>query len=97
RHHHPFPPRRSSDLMPNDEVGGAAKYPLDVWLGFQRPPHPQSINLLVGLRAWRPDGRAAAAIEQFELDGRRVDRAAHQAAQGVEDRKSTRLNSSHDQ
>ena len=49
----------------------------------RRSTHPVPIRLLVSLRAGRPDCRAAATVEHFELDPGRVDRLAHQAAQCV--------------
>ena len=42
------------------------------------------VRLLVGLRARRPDGRAAASVQNLELDAGRVDRQAHQAAERVD-------------
>ena len=45
---------------------------------------PSAVTSLVGLRARRPDGRAPAAIEQLELDARRVNREAHQPAQRID-------------
>ena len=42
-----------------------------------------AVTPLVRLRARRPHRRAAASVEQFELDAGRVDGAAHQAAQRV--------------
>ncbi len=45
---------------------------------------PRAVDLLVRLRARRPDRRTAAAIEQLELNAGRVDRAAHQAAERVD-------------
>ena len=50
----------------------------------QRREHPSAVPLLVGLRARRPDRRAAAAIEQLELNAGRVDGAPHQAAERVD-------------
>ena len=50
----------------------------------QRRGHPRGVALLVGLRAWRPDRRTAAAVQQLELDAGRVDRASHQAAKRVD-------------
>jgi hypothetical protein len=38
----------------------------------------------LGLGARRPDGRSAAAVEQFELYSRSVDCAAHQSAQRID-------------
>src|SRR5690606_38215657 len=46
--------------------------------------HPAPVRPLVRLRTRRPDRRSAAAIEQSELNARRVDRAAHQPAHGVD-------------
>ena len=46
--------------------------------------HPAAVDLLVGLRARRPDRRPAAAVEQLELDAGRVDRAAHQPAERID-------------
>ena len=43
-----------------------------------------AVDLLVRLRARRPDRRPAAAIEQLELNAGGVDRAAHQAAERVD-------------
>ena len=44
---------------------------------------PRGVLLLVGLRARRPDRRAAAAIEQLELNAGGVDGATHQPAQRI--------------
>ena len=51
---------------------------------LQRRLHPPAIHALVRLRARRPHGRPAAAIEQLELNAGGVDRAAHQPAQRVD-------------
>ena len=58
--------------------------PFDVRLCFERRLHPPAVSLLVCLRTRRPDGRAAASIEQLELNAGRVDGAAHQAAEGID-------------
>ncbi len=58
--------------------------PLDVRLAFEARLHPGAVDLLVGLRARRPDGGAAAAVEELELEAGFVDRRAHQAAERVD-------------
>jgi hypothetical protein len=58
--------------------------PRDARLRIQRRTHRLAIRLLVGLRARRPDGRPAAAVQDLELDAGRVNRQAHQAAECVD-------------
>ena len=58
--------------------------PVDRRMPLQRLAYPFAIAALVGLRARRPDGGTAAAIEQLELNARRVDRNPHQSAQRVD-------------
>jgi hypothetical protein len=53
---------------------------LTLELGF----HPISVESLVGLRPWRPDGGAATAIQQLELNTGGVDSTPHQAAQRID-------------
>src|SRR5213592_4155977 len=65
----------------DQHASGFADQPLDIWLGIERPLHPCAVDLLVRLRARRPHRRTAAAIEQFELNARRIDRTAHQPAE----------------
>jgi hypothetical protein len=77
--------REAGDLsMPDQQTPRLADQPLDVRLLVERRLDPASVDFLVGLGAWRPDGRPAAAIEQLELDARGVDGAAHQAAERVD-------------
>jgi hypothetical protein len=42
------------------------------------------INTLVRLSPRGPHGRSATSVQQLELDARRVDGTAHEAAQGVD-------------
>ena len=77
--------REPGDAAVLDEnPAGPADQPLDVRLGLERRADPRAVDLLVRLRARRPDRRPAAAIEQLELNAGRVDRAAHQAAERVD-------------
>ena len=77
--------READDASVLDEdAPGSSDQPLDVRLGLERRLHPRAVHLLVGLRARRPHRRAAAAIEQLELNAGRVDRAAHQPAERVD-------------
>ena len=46
--------------------------------------HADAVQLLVHLRARRPDGRAAAGVEQAELNADRIGHLAHDAAQRVD-------------
>src|ERR1039457_5518281 len=55
-----------------------------VGLRFQNLAHTDAVHLLIHLRARRPDGRAAAGVEQPELDADRVAESAHDAAKGVD-------------
>ena len=67
--------RESGDLAVLDEnPPGLADNPGDVRLALERRAHPRAVDALVGLRARRPHGGPAAAIEQLELDRRLVDR-----------------------
>src|SRR5213596_200346 len=67
-----------------ENAAGASDQPLDVWLCSELTLHPLTVDFLVGLRARRPDGRTAAAIQQLELDARGIDSAAHEAAQRID-------------
>src|SRR5262252_3027172 len=68
----------------DEDATRTADEPLDVRLRVESRLHPASVHALVRLRARRPDRRTATAIQQFELDARRVDRAAHEAAERVD-------------
>ena len=57
---------------------------LDGGLRRKRLPDPGRVTSLVSLRPRRPHRRTAAAVEHLELDAGGVDRAAHQAAQGID-------------
>src|SRR5262245_28561921 len=77
--------RQAGDASMLDEnATRAADEPFDVRLAIQRVAHPGAVHPLVGLRARRPDRGAAAAIEELELNARRIDRAAHQSAERVD-------------
>ena len=54
-----------------------------VRLGFKHLPHAVAVLFLISLRARRPDGRAAAGVEQTKLDARPVYDLAHDAAERV--------------
>ena len=56
---------------------------LQVRLRFEQLAHVETIGLLVALRAWRPDGRAARSVEQAKLDADSVGDFTHDPAQGV--------------
>src|SRR4030095_2881545 len=70
--------------MRRQDSPGLAKQPCDVRFCRQCGGNPRRVTPLVCLRTWRPYGRPAAAIEQFELDACRVDRAANQSTQRVD-------------
>jgi hypothetical protein len=55
----------------------------EVWLVFERVPHERLVQLPVRLNAGRAHRRALAGVERPRLDGRRVRRSCHYAAQGV--------------
>src|SRR5207249_4190746 len=67
-----------------ENASGLPDDPRHVRLRAQRDANPVAVAALVRLGAWRPDRRAAAAVEQLELDPRRVDREPHQTAQRVD-------------
>src|SRR5262249_28005074 len=76
--------RQADDSTVLDEdASRSPDHPLDVRLRLERLPNPCTVQSLVGLRAWRPHRGAATTIEQLELNARRIDRAAHQAAECV--------------
>src|SRR5262249_31627628 len=64
----------------HEDASGAPDDPRDVRLALERLTHPRAIARLIRLCARRPYGGATAAIEQLELDPRRIDRQAHQPA-----------------
>src|SRR6187401_2339986 len=68
----------------DEDAPGLADNPRDVRLPFERAAYPRAVARLFGVRARRPDRRAAAPIEQFELYRRRVDGEAHQSAERVD-------------
>src|SRR5262249_31189049 len=61
-----------------------AEDPLDIRFIVERRAHPTAVNLLVRLRARRPDGGPTASIEQLELDAGCIDGAAHQSAERID-------------
>jgi hypothetical protein len=63
---------------------GLADNPRNVRFCAQCRMHPLAVALLVGLRPWRPHGGTPAAIENLELNARRVYRASHQAAKCID-------------
>ena len=77
--------REAADAPVLDQhPAGASEHPGDVRLRGERVAHPCAVSMLVRLRARRPHRRAAAAVEQLELNAGRVDRQAHQAAERVD-------------
>src|SRR5688572_15239974 len=64
----------------HENLTGFAKDPVDVFLGAQHREHPFAVALFVGLRARRPYCGTTTAIEHFELNAGRIDRAPHQSA-----------------
>ena len=68
----------------DEETAGPADQPLDVRLGVELSPHPPAVDRLVRLGARRPHRGAAAAVQQLELNARRVDRPSHQSAERVD-------------
>jgi hypothetical protein len=67
-----------------EHPAGTPEEPRDVRLGRERVAHPGAIPALVGLRARRPHGGAAAPVEQPELDARGVDGEAHEPTERVD-------------
>ena len=77
--------REAGDAAAVDQdAPGAADNPRDVRFGAERLLHPLAVAPLVGLRPRRPHRGTAAAVEQLELDARRVDRRPHQAAERID-------------
>ena len=76
------PDRRS--VRARRGCGRPAEDPRRCSVRVERASHPCAVDPLVRLGARRPDRRAAAAIQQLELNAGRVDRAAHQAAERVD-------------
>jgi len=66
------------------QTSSSAEQPLDVGFRQQRLAHPIAVHGFVRLRSRRPHGRPAAAVEELELDPRRIDGARHQAPEGVD-------------
>src|SRR5258706_1902772 len=77
--------RKTLDAAMFDEnPAGATDQPFDIRFGLELGLYPLAVDLLVGLRPRRPDCRPAAAIQQLELDSRRIDGAAHQASERID-------------
>ena len=68
----------------HEQAAHAAEDPRDPLFAAQRIRDPRAVAPLVGLRPRRPHGRAAAAVQQLELDAGGVDGLAHQAAERVD-------------
>ena len=68
----------------DQQAARLAEQPRHIGFVLEDVEDPGTIATLVRLRPGRPDRRAAAAIEKLELDARRVDGAAHQAAKRVD-------------
>ena len=56
----------------------------DLGVSLKGGTNPRRVPRLVGLRPRRPHRRTTAAIQQLELNARRVNRLAHQPAQRVD-------------
>src|SRR5579859_1754371 len=67
-----------------DEFGNFSLLDAEIGLALEHFPHTDAIHFLIALRARRPDGGAAAGIEQAELDADGVDDFAHYAAERVD-------------
>jgi hypothetical protein len=67
-------------LQPHDSIATSLK-PACCREQLRRPLR---IEVLVGLRAGRPDGWTAAAIEKLELNARGIDGFAHDAAKRID-------------
>ena len=68
----------------DDDSSGATDDPGNSALPFERASHPRAVDRLVRLRPRRPDRRAAAPVQQLELDRRGIDREAHQSAERID-------------
>ena len=68
----------------SENAAGLRRRPNRCAVRARAPPHPCAVEPLVGLRPRRPHRRAAAAVEQLELDAGRVDRPPHQPAERVD-------------
>jgi hypothetical protein len=66
----------------DDSVRGCED-PVNGGNGFERFLQPRAVSALVGLRTRRPNSRSPAAIQQLELNARRVDRDTHQPTEGI--------------
>jgi hypothetical protein len=68
----------------DEHLADLAEDPGDVRFPLERGRDPGGVATLVRLRAGRPHRRAAAAVQQLELDAGRVNRPAHQAPERVD-------------
>ncbi len=68
----------------DEDALGLLEDPVDTRLFAERRGNPFAVPALVRLCPRRPDRRAAAAIEQLELDPGRVDRTPHQPAERID-------------
>jgi hypothetical protein len=76
---------KTYDTIPvHEDLASTRKNPLNIGLMTNYGGDPVGIASLVSLRARRPYRRSSTAIEQLELDARRIDRTAHQAAQRID-------------
>ena len=67
-----------------DPVAGLSKIQSISGTALERSRTHVAVAPLVRLRPRRPHGRAAAAVQQLELDAGRVDGLAHQAAERID-------------
>jgi len=67
-----------------DKLGNFRLLDAEVGLALENLAHADAVHFLIALRARRPDGGAAAGIEQAELDADGVGDFAHDAAERVD-------------
>ena len=68
----------------DEDFASSLKDPFDIGLLPDLGGDPRSVSPFVRLSARRPHGGATAAIEQLELNARRVNRAPHQATERID-------------
>ena len=68
----------------HNDSASSRENPVNIGLVPNLLPHPLTVALLVCLRPRRPDGGASTSIQELELNSRRVDCLAHQAAERID-------------
>src|SRR4029450_1047260 len=79
-----FESKAFNPAVVHNDSASSSKNTVNIGLVTNRTLYPLTVALLVGLRPRGPDGGTSTSIQEFELNPRRVNCLAHQAAERID-------------